>query len=86
MSSDFEPKRQGAMGGPFVTTTTVTTILDLRPSASSRMSRSHGTEWNHYFGDRKMYKNFGQKDINVILNTWDILKRRGNFAPKLFLR
>ncbi|KAK4014940.1 uncharacterized protein LOC123476783 [Daphnia magna] len=85
VGSRFEPRQQGPIGGPFVTTTTVTSVLDFGP-ASSRISRSRGTEWNHRFGDRKSYKNFGERDIDVILNTWDILKKRGNFAPKLFLR
>ncbi|XP_046656897.1 globin D, coelomic-like [Daphnia pulicaria] len=73
--------------GPFVTTTTVTTILDFNPAGMSRSMRSpsFASERSHYYGDKK-YGSFSQKDVDVIVNTWNTLKRRGDFAPKVFIR
>jgi hypothetical protein len=73
--------------GPFVTTTTVTTILDFNPAGMSRSMRSpsFASDRTHYYGDKK-YGSFSQKDVDVIVNTWNTLKRRDDFAPKVFIR
>ena len=72
--------------GPFITTTTVTTILDFNPASMSRSMRSSGSsERNHYFSDKK-FGSFSKNDIDVIVNSWNTLKRRGDFAPKVFIR
>jgi hypothetical protein len=71
--------------GPFITTTTVTTILDFNPASMSRAMRSSGSERNHYFGDKK-YGTFSRNEMDVLINSWNTLKRRGDFAPKVFVR
>jgi hypothetical protein len=96
-------------GGPFVTTTTVTTVLDLstgvtktfhssNPSSggSERSSYPFGS-YGGYGGEKRMteggsgavsplFNVLSENDISVLVNSWNILKKRSEFAPKVFLR
>ncbi|XP_046656934.1 globin C, coelomic-like [Daphnia pulicaria] len=70
--------------GPFVMTTTVTTTFDFNAAGVPR-ARSSACDRTNYDVDKK-YGSLSQMDIDIIANSWNILKKRGNFAPKVFIR
>ena len=97
-------------GGPFITTTTVTSVLDLSTGvtktfhSSNNPSNSGGGEMRsslYPFGSygghgvqRKMtegetnplFNVLSENDVNVLVESWNVLKKRTDFAPKVFLR
>lgn len=87
--------QQGTSGGPFVTTTTVTTVLDLSTGMTktfhSSSNRGASDKFN-YGGENRMMEGAGfynvlsENDINMLNNSWNILRKRSDFAPKVFMR
>ena len=97
-------------GGPFITTTTVTSVLDLSTGvtktfhSSNTPSNSGGGEmrsslypfgsYGGHGGQRKMtegetsplFNVLSENDVNVLVESWNVLKKRTDFAPKVFLR
>lgn len=70
--------------GPFVLTTTVTTVVDM----SNGVARSFVSPANENQKADKvgLHGSLSDHDIGVLKSSWEILKRRGNFAPKIYLR
>lgn len=85
----------GSYGGPIVTSTTVTTITDLN-TGMTRAFRSNVPYGNERTfgtgGDKTFLEGIGlhnilnENDISLIKSSWNTLKRRGDFAPKVFIR
>ncbi|EFX84256.1 hypothetical protein DAPPUDRAFT_223072 [Daphnia pulex] len=98
-------------GGPFVTTTTVTTVLDLSTGMTKTFHSSNnpssggssggeryssygggygGGEKNKFTegssGTSPLMNILSENDISVLVNSWHILKKRSDFAPKVFMR
>jgi hypothetical protein len=65
-------------------TTTVTTTFDFNAAGVPR-ARSSACDRTNYDVDKK-YGSLSQMDIDIIANSWNILNKRGNFAPKVFIR
>lgn len=71
--------------GPIVTT--VTTITHLNPMMPLRSTTSYGSG-----SEKKVFEGVGlrnilsEHEINLIKNSWNTLKKRGDFAPKVFVR
>lgn len=98
----------GTTGSPFVTTTTVTTVLDLSTGMtktfhSSSNPNSGGGERSSSYGGgygggeknkfpegssetSPLMNILSENDISVLVNSWHILKKRSDFAPKVFMR
>jgi hypothetical protein len=67
-----------------VVTTTVTTVLDMN-NGVARTFVSPAME-NQKAEKVGLHGSLTDHDIGVLKSSWDILKRRGNFAPKIYLR
>lgn len=86
-SMDSTGGHQRVGSGPFVTTTTVTTVTDLS-TGTTRTLRS--APWG--INENKVYEKVGlhnilsENDISLIKSSWNTLKKRGDFAPKVFVR
>uniref|UniRef100_A0A0P4Y328 Di-domain hemoglobin n=1 Tax=Daphnia magna TaxID=35525 RepID=A0A0P4Y328_9CRUS len=87
----------GTTGGPFVTTTTVTTVLDLSTGITKTFHSSGnraGADKFSYGGESRMMEGGGggffnilsENDITTMNNSWSILRKRSDFAPKVFVR
>ncbi|KAI9553207.1 hypothetical protein GHT06_021102 [Daphnia sinensis] len=85
----------GTTGGPFVTTTTVTTVLDLSTGITKTFHSSSnraGADKFNYGGENRMmegggfYNVLSENDITMLNNSWNILRKRSDFAPKVFVR
>ncbi len=85
--------------GPFVTTTTTTTVTDLSTGmtrayhSSSPYGGSDRTNWGGVFGGEKkfleglgLHNVLNENDLEVLKSSWNTLKKRGDFAPKVFIR
>ena len=86
--------------GPFITTTTVTTVTDLSSgmtrayhSSSPYGGSSDKTNWGGVYGGEKkflegvgLFNVLNENDIELIKSSWNTLKKRGDFAPKVFIR
>ena len=70
--------------GPLVVTTTVTTVLDMS-NGVAKTYVSPAME-NQKVEKAGLHSIITDHDITVLKSSWDILKRRGNFAPKIYLR
>ena len=67
---------------PKVVTTTTVYLDDLEDDWSS--SHSHGCSNNKLHA--LLNENVSSRDASWVKSTWDILKKDGDFAPKVFLR
>lgn len=67
---------------PKLVTTTTVYLDDLEDDMSSRRSHSCSNNKLHAL----LNENVSSRDASMVKSTWEILKKDGDFAPKVFLR